>query len=93
MNDPLAGVLSNPGPHTLDDLHARLPAFSREAIGAALEALTAQGVLLREGEGPGATYRYAAPERYVQANQDVIRNPGQRGRTTTPSRGEDSPHS
>ena len=77
MSDALRKALSDPGPHTAESLAERLPAFPVEAIRDALEALTAQGVLERRPcpEG-GFEYRYVAPERYAQANQDVIRNPG-----------------
>lgn len=80
MPSSLTDALADAGPHTLDSLAARMPDFPRNAIAQALEALTAQGVLTRETGPDGAVqYRYTAPERYVQANQDVIRDLGQRG--------------
>lgn len=73
-------ALADAGPHSVDSLSARMPEFSRDVIAQALEALTAQGVLTREIREDGvAQYHYVAPERYVQANQDVIRDVGQRG--------------
>jgi len=82
MSDPLSQALSGAGPHTVDSLSRRLPNFPREAIHGALEALVAQGVLTRESTEAGETaYRYAAPEKYVQADWEVIRNPaGPQGR-------------
>jgi predicted ArsR family transcriptional regulator len=77
MSDPLSKALADPGPHTVDSLAERLPAFPAEAIRDALEALAAQGVLERSiGSDGKAEYRYIAPERYTQADLDVIRNPG-----------------
>ena len=79
MSDDLRRALSDPGPHTVESLARRLPAFPAEAIAAALEALTAQGVLERASLPDGSLeFRYVAPERYAQANLDVIRNPGDR---------------
>jgi hypothetical protein len=79
MPTSLNEALADAGPHTVDSLAARMPEFSREVIAHALEALTAQGVLAREvGDDGVASYRYVSPERYVQANQDVIRDVGQR---------------
>lgn len=80
MPTTLTEALADAGPHTVDSLSERMPEYSRDVISQALEALTAQGVLSRElGEDGVASYRYVAPERYVQANQDVIRDVGQRG--------------
>ncbi len=80
MPTSLNEALADAGPHTVDSLAARMPDFSRDAIANALEALTAQGVLAREaGEDGVAQYRFVAPERYLHANQDVIRDIGQRG--------------
>lgn len=79
MSDALREALSDPGPHTAEALAERLPAFPVEAIRDALEALTAQGVLERLPCPEGFEYRYVAPERYAQANLDVIRNPGNPG--------------
>ena len=77
MSD-LKEALSSPGPHTVVSLSRALPGFPPEAIREALEVLAAQGVLAKE-EGPdGPEYRYVAPDRYVQANLDVIKNPGER---------------
>jgi predicted transcriptional regulator len=76
MSDAISRLLSDPGPHTVDSLAARLPSFPREAIENALEALTAQGVLARAtGDGGAAEYRYVAPERYTQAAMDVVHDP------------------
>jgi predicted transcriptional regulator len=77
VSDALSRALADPGPHTAASLAARLPEFPRAAVEAALEALAAQGVLERldRPDGP-PEYRYVAPERYVQADMDVIRNPG-----------------
>ncbi|MND09383.1 hypothetical protein D3C83_326640 [compost metagenome] len=47
-------------------------------IAQALEALTAQGVLRRTDGPSGAEYEYVAPERYVQAGMDVVRDPAKR---------------
>jgi DNA-binding HxlR family transcriptional regulator len=80
MATTLTEALTDAGPHTVDSLAARMPEYSRDTLTQALEALTAQGVLAREiGDDGVAFYRYVAPERYVQANQDVIRDVGQRG--------------
>ena len=80
MPTSLNEALADAGPHTVDTLAARMPEYSRDVIAQALEALATQGVLAREAGDDGvATYRYVAPERYVQANQDVIRDVGQRG--------------
>ena len=77
MSDMLANAIRDPGPHTAESLAERLPAFPREAIEHALEALAAQGVLARTQRPDGtAEYRYVAPEKYVQHNLDVVRNPG-----------------
>lgn len=77
MSKSLESLLNDPGPHTVESLAARLPAFPLLAIQQALEALAAQGVLRRE-EGPDGKpqYVYVDPSRYVQANRDVIVNPG-----------------
>ena len=78
MSDALSNVLADAGPHTAESLAERLPGFPVAAIRDALEALTAQGVLerhLREDGQP--EYRYVAPERYAQADLDVVRDPGQ----------------
>ena len=76
MSDSLTDALSNPGPHTAESLAARLPAFPLDAIRSALEALAAQGVLARDTpDGGPPEYRLVAPERYVQANLDVIKDP------------------
>lgn len=73
----LKEALRAPGPHTAASLAERLPAFPREVIAEALEALTAQGVLEREpGPDGEPLYRYVAPERYGQINLDVVRDPG-----------------
>jgi hypothetical protein len=72
MPDTLTQALNDPGPHTVESLARRLPDFPPDAIRDALEALTAQGVLQREGEG----YRYVSPEKYHQADLDVVKNPG-----------------
>jgi hypothetical protein len=77
MSD-LNQALSGPGPHTVVSLSRALPGFPPEAIREALEALTAQGVLAKEDGADGPEYRYVAPERYAQANLDVIKNPGER---------------
>jgi hypothetical protein len=79
MSDQLTKALSDPGPHTAESLAERLPGFPLEAIRSALDVLAQQGVLERV-ERPDASpeYRYVAPERYVQINQDVITNPGAR---------------
>jgi hypothetical protein len=80
MSTSLNEALADAGPHTVDSLAARMPEYPRDVITQAVEALTAQGVLTREvGDDGVAQYRYVAPERYVQANQDVIRDVGQRG--------------
>lgn len=80
MATTLTEALAGAGPHTVDSLAARMPEYSRDVIAQALEALTAQGVLSREAREDGlAQYRYVAPERYLHANQDVIRDIGQRG--------------
>jgi hypothetical protein len=80
MTTPLTEALADAGPHTVDSLAARMPEFPRDAIAQALEALTTQGVLAKDlGDDGVASYRYVSPERYVQANQDVIRDVGQRG--------------
>jgi hypothetical protein len=77
VTDSLSDALAAAGPHTAASLAARLPAFPPDAIAAALEALTAQGVLTREvGPEGEPAYRYTAPEQYQQANLDVIRDPG-----------------
>jgi hypothetical protein len=80
MPGTLNDALSDPGPHTAESLHARLPHFPLDAIREALEALSAQGVLARAvGEGGAPEYRYVAPEKYVQHNLDVVRDPAKRG--------------
>lgn len=72
-------ALRDPGPHTADTLAERLPGFSLEVIRQALETLAAQGVLERSQRADGALeYRYVAPERYVQAGLDVVRDPGRK---------------
>jgi len=77
MADTIAEALRSPGPHTAESLAEQLPFFPVDAIREALEALAAQGVLERStGENGQAEYRYVAPDRYVQQNLDVIRNPG-----------------
>ena len=77
MAGSITEALSNPGPHTAESLAERLPAFPREAIVEALDALAAQGVLQRSVRADGtAEYTYVAPERYHQANLDVVRDPG-----------------
>jgi predicted ArsR family transcriptional regulator len=76
MPDTLTEALSNPGPHTAETLAERLPHFSPETIRDALEALAAQGVLRRSLREDGTPeYHYVAPEKYVQANLDVIKDP------------------
>jgi len=81
MSDDLKKALSDPGHHTAESLAARLPDFPVEAVRDALDALTAQGVLERvAGPGGAPAYRYVAPERYAQADLDVVRNPGGPGR-------------
>ncbi len=77
MSDAIAKALSSTGPHTVASLAERLPGFPEDAIRAALETLVAQGVLERgTGEGGAPTYSYIAPDRYMQADWDVIKNPG-----------------
>jgi predicted transcriptional regulator len=79
MSESLTRALSDPGPHTVESLADRLPDFPAAAIQEALETLSAQGVLERIERPDGDTeYRYIAPERYAQANMDVIQNPGRR---------------
>jgi predicted ArsR family transcriptional regulator len=80
MSDSLNQILAEAGPHTAESLAARLPHFPVDAIRQALEALTAQGVLEREvgEEGGVPTYRYVAPERYVQHTWDVIKDPAKK---------------
>lgn len=76
MADTLTDALSNPGPHTAESLAGRLPHFPPDAIRDALEALSAQGVLERAVREDGTPeYRYVAPEKYAQANLDVIKDP------------------
>jgi predicted ArsR family transcriptional regulator len=77
MSDHLARALSDPGPHTAESLAERLPDFPIEAIRGALETLAQQGVLERREQPDGGPpeYRYVAPERYAQANLDVVRDP------------------
>ncbi|MGV3720595.1 MAG: hypothetical protein ACO1SX_06755 [Actinomycetota bacterium] len=80
MPGTLNEALSDPGPHTAESLHAKLPHFPLDAIHEALEALAAQGVLERQtAEGGQIQYRYVAPEKYVQHNLDVVRDPAKRG--------------
>lgn len=80
MPGTLNEALSDPGPHTAESLHARLPHFPLEAIREALDALSAQGVLERAAAAGGEVqYRYVAPEKYVQHNLDVVRDPARRG--------------
>lgn len=80
MPDTLNDALSDPGPHTAESLAERLPHFPVDAIREALEALAAQGVLERVAvEGGSTQYRYVAPEKYVQHNLDVVRDPARRG--------------
>lgn len=77
MPDPIRNAFSDPGPHTAETLAERLPGFPLPAVREALDALAAQGVLertLREDGEP--LYRYVAPERYTQIDQDVIKDPG-----------------
>jgi predicted ArsR family transcriptional regulator len=72
-------ALRNPGPHTAAGLAEALPGFPPEAIAEALESLAAQGVLERGLTDNGvSTYRYVAPERYAQANLDVVKDPAAR---------------
>jgi predicted ArsR family transcriptional regulator len=79
MADNLAKVLADPGPHTAESLAERLPHFPLAAIREALETLAAQGVLERaEGADGRPEYRYLAPDRYVQADQDMIKDPAKR---------------
>ena len=79
MADSLREALSDPGPYTAEALAEKLPDFTLPAIRDALEFLTAQGVLERSPGPDGAVqYRYVAPERYVQANMDAIRDPARR---------------
>ena len=76
MSDSLTQALAGPGPHTAESLAERLTAFPLEAIRDALDALTAQGVLAREDGSSGPPeYRLVAPDRYVQINLDVIKDP------------------
>lgn len=79
MSDALSQALSNPGPHTAETLAAALPDFPVEAIRQALEVLAAQGVLERINNTDGnVEYRYVAPERYLQADLDVVRDVGRK---------------
>lgn len=77
MSDALSSSLADAGPHTVESLSRRLPHFAPETIRQALEELAAQGVLERR-ELPDGTveYRYTAPERYLHAGRDVVRDPG-----------------
>lgn len=77
MTDPIKQALSDSEPRTAEWLADRLPGFPVEAVRQALQTLAQQGVLeeIRGTEGATASYRYVAPERYVQANQDVVRDP------------------
>ena len=77
MAETIPDILANPGPHTPASLAERLPFLSRDAIENALEALSAQGVLARAvGTDGSPEYRLVAPDRYVQAGMDVVRDPG-----------------
>ena len=79
MSVSLTEALSDPGPHTVSSLAERMPHFPADTIHAALEVLAAQGVLARENTESGeAAYRYVAPDRYAQADWEVIKNPGAR---------------
>ncbi len=75
----LTDALRDAGPHTAASLAERLPFLAPSAIGEALEVLVVQGVLERvPGVGDTATYRYVAPDRYVQANFGVVQDPAAR---------------
>jgi len=77
MPDSFSHEIANSGPHTAESLTEKLPGFPLEAVRDALEALTAQGVLKRDAGPDGRPqYTYVAPERYAQANLDVIQDPG-----------------
>jgi hypothetical protein len=79
MSNPLSDALADPGPHTAESLAERLPQFPIDAIRQSLEGLANQGVLEREtGENGVVTYRYVAPDRYVQHSWDVIKDPAKK---------------
>ncbi len=80
MNQEMLGAISDGQARSLPELLERLPQYPEDVLRFAIAALVQQGVLQQETrpEDGTAIYRYVAPERYAQINQDVVSNPGAR---------------